>query len=229
MARRRLVTQHLEDASWKVLEEYPRVVKDMIRGRAGVYALYSEGKLYYVGLASNLMGRLKSHLKDRHNGSWDRFGVYLTVRDDHMKELESLILRIVDPPGNRTGGKFAKSANLSTQLNKRMKDFDADRRALLLGGHVARRRRRTRTAHGVGVKRLAGIVDRKMSLRAWHKGRLFKASLRRDGRVGYRGKAYDSPTAAARAAAGVRCINGWAFWHFRDDKGEWVPMKSMHK
>jgi hypothetical protein len=32
---KRLVTQHLENISWKVLEEYQNVVRDMIRRRAG--------------------------------------------------------------------------------------------------------------------------------------------------------------------------------------------------
>ena len=53
--RRRVVDQHLERVSWKVMDEYPDVVRDMIRRRAGVYALYRGQKLYYVGLASNLM------------------------------------------------------------------------------------------------------------------------------------------------------------------------------
>ena len=42
----------------------------MIKRRAGVYALYrKQEKLYYVGLASNLMGRSKAHLRDRHTGA----------------------------------------------------------------------------------------------------------------------------------------------------------------
>lgn len=227
MAQRRLVTQHLENISWRVLEEYPKVIQSLIRGQSGVYALYRKGKLYYVGLASNLMGRLKTHLKDRHNGSWDRFSVYLTVRDEHMKELESLILRIVDPPGNRAGGKFSKSANLRTELNTLMKNSDADRRALLLGGRVAKRRRRTRTKKGVGKKRLYGIVERKLHLRGWYKGGEFKATLRKDGCIGFGGARYDSPTAAAKAATGATRISGWSFWHYRDDKGDWVPMRTM--
>ena len=69
MARqKRLVIQHLEDISWQVLEAYPQIVKEMIHGKSGVYALYRRGKLYYVGLATNLMARLKIHLRDRHQG-----------------------------------------------------------------------------------------------------------------------------------------------------------------
>ena len=64
--KKRLVTQHLEGISWEVLEAYPEVIKSLIRRKAGVYALYKNDKLYYIGLAINLMGRLKQHLKDRH-------------------------------------------------------------------------------------------------------------------------------------------------------------------
>jgi hypothetical protein len=43
--------------------------------------------------------------------SWDRFSVYLTIGDEHMKGLESLLPRIIDPPGNSISGEFAKSEN----------------------------------------------------------------------------------------------------------------------
>jgi len=121
---KRLVTEHLENISWRVLEDYPQVVSDMIKRRAGVYALYKGEKLYYVGLASNLMGRLKTHLKDRHRGAWNRFSVYLTLRDEHIKELESLLLRIVNPEGNKQRGSFVKSHNLYPSLNKQITEFE---------------------------------------------------------------------------------------------------------
>ncbi len=85
--KNQLFVEHLENVSWKVLEEYSSVIRDMIRGRFGIYALYKREKLYYVGLASNLRGRLKTHLKARHEGKWERFSVYLTVRSDHIRSL----------------------------------------------------------------------------------------------------------------------------------------------
>ena len=85
MKDKQLVLEHLEDLSGRVLEEYPEEVKALIRRRSGIYALYRRDKLYYVGLANNLMLRLKQHLRDRHNGVWDRFGVYLTVHNEHIQ------------------------------------------------------------------------------------------------------------------------------------------------
>jgi hypothetical protein len=80
-----LFTQYLERVSGKLLEEeYRQVVARMIRGHAGVYALYKGERLYYVGLATNLMGRVKQHLKDRHAKRWDKFSVYLTSAGEHI-------------------------------------------------------------------------------------------------------------------------------------------------
>src|SRR3954463_5997996 len=113
MARRaQLVCQQLENISSRVLEDYQDIIKQYIRGRNGVYALYNGDKLYYVGLATNLRGRLKQHLRDRHGKLWDRFSVYLTIGDHHIKEMESLLLRITRPVGNKQIGKFVRCENL---------------------------------------------------------------------------------------------------------------------
>jgi len=94
-----LVCQHLENIARQALEKYQDIIRNYVRHRHGVYALYRREKLYYVGLASNLRTRLSHHLKDRHGHSWDRFSVYLTIGDNHLRELESLLLRIVKTPG----------------------------------------------------------------------------------------------------------------------------------
>lgn len=226
--RRELVVQHLEGISGRILDDYPELLRQMMRRRAGVYSLYRRGRLYYVGLAGNLMSRLQMHLKDRHHGVWDRFSVYFTVRDDHIKEMESLLLRITKPAGNKQGGKFVASENLLSTLNRLMSDTDADRRARLLGGYVVRRRRRAKAARARGTRILAGVVDRRIPLRARHKKRQYKATLRKDGSVRFARSTFGSPSAAARAALGRSC-NGWWFWRFRNERGEWVPLEILRR
>jgi hypothetical protein len=226
-AKKQLVLAHLERVSWEIMERHPKVLQSQIRGRSGVYALYKKDRLYYAGLASNLSARLKQHLRDRLRGSWDRFSVYLTVRDDHMKELESLILRIAKPSGNRTGGKFSKSKDLRRDLNRLMANEDANRRALLMGGKMAQRRQQLRTRkEGIGA--LQGLLERRRELRGWHKGYEYRAGLRRDGTIKYGTEVFTSPFAAATAAIGLR-RNGWAFWHYRNPEGEWVPLQTLKK
>lgn len=222
-----LLIEFLERISWRVLEDYRGIVSKMIHRRAGVYALYKRDQLYYVGLASNLMGRIKHHLKDRHSLHWDRFSVYITHRDQHVKQLESLLLRIARPDGNRVEGGFGGSANLYRRLASEMSNLDADRRAAALGERAVRKRRRARTATAKGTLSLAGLVERRVPLRARYKRKQFKATLRRDGYIGFGGHLYDSPSAAARRVV-KRGVNGWQFWCYRDGR-DWRPLADLRK
>ncbi len=225
---RHLLLQHLEGVSWRILEAYPQLLRAIIRKKSGVYALYRKDKLYYVGLASNLMGRIEAHLRDRHHGSWDRFNVYLTAQTNHIQELEALVLRIVNPAGNKQISRFPHAENLALKLNRRMSDADADRRARLLGGHVARRRRRAKTSRARGTVVLSGVVDRRIPLRGRGRHKHLKATLGTDGRIRFKKHTYDSPSAAAQVATGVN-RNGWTFWQYRDERRRWTALKQLRR
>jgi hypothetical protein len=222
-----LLIDYVEGVSWKIMEAYPDVVRSLMRGRSGVYALYRQDKLYYAGLASNMMGRINSHIRDRHKGLWDRFSVYLTPDDQYMRELEALLLRIAKPRGNRVSGRFRGATDLNRRLHNAMSSQDADRRARMLGGVFARNRRRAKTLLQKGTQVLKGLVERRVSLRGRYKDRVYRASLRKDGRVSYDGKLYDSPSAAATAII-RRAANGWQFWRYKTRSG-WVPLDRMRK
>lgn len=227
--QQKLVLQHLEDISWKVLDEYPQIIKNMIRGKWGVYALYKKNKLYYVGLANNLMGRLKMHLKDRHRGAWDRFSVYLTIKSSHIKELESLLIRVTVPPGNRIKGKFIGSKALRAELNSKMIAHDANRRAGLIGGLIAQKWQKTVAKKAGGKQSLVGIFNKRMKLIATYKGNKYQATLRKDGSIGFKNVIYQSPTSAAKAITKRKTINGWQFWKYKNEKNEWVRLSRLKK
>ena len=135
-ATSKIIAEYLERVNWRVLAEQQAVVRTMIQGHAGVYALYKGEKLYYIGLANNLMGRVKHHLKDRHAAKWDRFSVYLTNDDQHIKPLESLLLRIAAPSGNRVTGKLAGAKDLQAPLKRSIRTATEDNLAVLLGART---------------------------------------------------------------------------------------------
>jgi hypothetical protein len=193
-----------------------------------IYALFRRGKLYYVGLARNLRGRLKQHLRDRHGDSWDRFSVYLTIGDTHMKELESLILRIVQPAGNRQKGKFHRSENLLALLNREMASRDRSRRRRLLNPLAAEPCKVPRCEAG-RTPVLAEYVTRPLRLRATHKGKTIMAGVRRDGTVVLRGKRFTSPSLAAACAVRRPTCNGWTFWQYERAPGDWVLLDELRK
>jgi hypothetical protein len=51
-----LVSQYLEQISSEVFDDYQQLLRQYVRNRHGVYALYRREKLYYVGLAKDLRG-----------------------------------------------------------------------------------------------------------------------------------------------------------------------------
>ncbi len=226
--QKHLVLQHLENISGEVLQDYAGVIKEFIRGKAGVYALYKKQRFYYVGLASNLMNRLKIHLNDRHKGLWNRFSVYLTVHDEHMKELESLLLRIYKPKGNRAGGRFIQSKNLKANLNKKIKEIDDLKRALLIGDEVKIVKKINKQQSEKSAKRIIVHLIKRLALRATHKKKVYKASLRKDGTISYKGKIFNAPSSAANAITGTS-IDGWYFWKFKNEKGNWVKLNELRK
>jgi Restriction Enzyme Adenine Methylase Associated/Protein of unknown function (DUF2924) len=224
-----LVKEYLERVGGDVLEgeHFRSILAAMIRGHAGVYALYKDEKLYYVGLASNLMGRVKHHLRDRHARKWNRFSVYLTSKGEHVKPIESLLLRIVDPVGNRVKGRLPGAQDLKRELNRKVSAHQAQERARLLGDEVARKRLRRKAAAAKGSDALAGLVERRLALRVDYKGQRYLATLRKNGQVSYAGEQYESPSAAARAIVG-RAANGWHFWWFKQGR-EWVRLRELRR
>jgi hypothetical protein len=103
----------------------------------GIYALFDRHTLVYVGqtIKQNLGNRLKQHLKDEFKGRWDSFSWY-GIRDvvkkgkdgdyfrlgklnkkEHpsanqiLEAMESIAIRIADPPLNRKRPKFGTKKN----------------------------------------------------------------------------------------------------------------------
>ena len=207
----KLVTQYLERIARKALEEHRDVLKEFIRRRIGIYALYRRNKLYYAGLASSLHSRLKHHLDDRHGEKWDSFSVYLTIGDQHLRELESLLLRVVEPPGNVQLGRFAGAEDIRRKFGraiaaKQRRDLD-----LLLGRPIDAKDEDKKASHSIHV-------------RGRYKGRLYHAWLRHTGTVKRKGRVYSSASAAATAIC-KHPVNGRWFWHFERSPGDWVRIR----
>lgn len=225
-----LVCQHLENISRDALERYQTTIKQYVRHRQGVYALYRRGKLYYVGLASDLRWRLNAHLKDRHGQLWDRFSVYLTVGDKHLRELESLLLRVVrpKPKGNKQKGKFAHSDNLLPKFKRDVQLLQQIELDGMIGRELRTSEKRKGTKRDTDSPMLSSLIAGPMRLRATLKGKTFRANVRRDGNIRFRGKLYRSPSAAGRAATRRSC-NGWWFWKFERAPGDWVRLRELRR
>lgn len=213
-----LVIEHLENIGAKVFEKFAPVITRFVDRRNGIYALYKGETLYYVGLASNLKGRLKEHLRDRHAQKWDRFSVYLTQSDRFLKDMESLILRISLPEGNRVKGKLPGSHDLKRSLQGEISTLQRMEMNGVLGKKAPTKSTRSTKLSGT----------RTIHLRREYKGRMYHAILRIDGTVSLRGKVYSSLSAAGVAVT-KRGTNGRQFWRAKNSAGEWTLFYKLHE
>jgi hypothetical protein len=225
-----LVCQYLENISHDALKKYQAVIREFVKGRHGVYALYRKDHLYYVGLASNLRNRLKTHLKDRHARTWDKFSVYLVIEDSHLRELETIILRIAAPKGNKQSGKFANADDLRPVFRRNIAEVQQRELDSILGN----------TKEKLPAQELATTIatrkpilapytkSKRFELRLRYKGKLYKARVRKNGSISCLGSIYNSPSLAASAIK-KRATNGWTNWKYERAPGDWVLLDTLRK
>jgi len=230
---RSLVIGHLERISSKIFSDFPKQLTDLIGKQHGVYALYKGSRLYYVGLATNLRGRIKQHLRDKHAGKWDKFSLYLVRKADHIKELETLIMRVAKPAGNVGGGRLPKADNLKSELEANIKNEQIKQLRGLLGGRLPKKAIKKRTSRvkrqlAPGKPTLAPYIKKAFRIQGTYKGKTYKAVVNKSGSIRFEGKLYNSPSMAGKAAR-KRSTNGWTFWKYKNAKGEWVKLDELRK
>jgi hypothetical protein len=229
-----LVLGYLERVSSNIFENYGHQLTDLVGDRHGVYALYKGKRLYYVGLASNLRQRLRHHLRDKHAGKWDKFSMYLVRKADHIRELEAIIMRVASPAGNASRGKLGRAENLRRKLDRGIKERQDRERLDLLGSRRKRTKKaKVRKGRGKQVRTtskptLAPYVSKPFRIRGYYKGQKYVAQVNSGGSIRFDGQLYNSPSAAGFAARG-RETNGWTFWRYRNESGEWVKLKELRE
>jgi hypothetical protein len=234
---RPIVTGYLEKVSSAIFDKYRKVITDMTMGEQGLYALYRKNKLYYLGLASNLRNRINHHLKDRHSGKWTHFSLYIIRHPDHIKELESLLLRIAYPTGNNIKGKLKRSANFLPVLKRNMKRAALDEVQNIFKAFEQAKTdgvKRPKVSHirklnGKLEQPCKGLFNKVKRLYAYYKENEYKAYLFKSGRIKFDGKFYDSPSMAGCAVTGGKTMNGWTFWKATNEEGEMVKLSEFRK
>lgn len=90
----------------------------------GLYCLYGDGQLIYVGEAglgtnNSIFTRLKNHKKDSLAGSWDTFSWFgcencagTCNRKTSLKQLEAIAIAIVNPGFNKQSGTFSGASQV---------------------------------------------------------------------------------------------------------------------
>lgn len=224
---RTLVVKKLEGVSKQIFNNYHRQITELIGSSHGIYALYDESELYYVGKSSDLKNRVKQHLKDRHFASWTHFSLYLVRKADHIGEIESLIIRLANPKGNtkkyRTGR--GRDTSLLRQLKVMVRQQQREEFDVMFSRATGRRRRSAESSDKSHA--LAGLVRKKTPLFRTYKGKEYRALLTPKGKIKFNGKIFTTPTAAAMTIVDRSTVNGWDFWYFRSPDGGWARLSDL--
>ena len=219
-----LVTNRLENVSKDVFKQYYPLITELVGDSPGIYALYDSGELYYVGKSIELRKRVRQHLRDRHLASWTHFSLYLTRREEHIHEIESLLVRIANPKGNRVVPHGKSSGALVKQLKTKIQQQQKNELAKLFSSKTPTRK----VLQPNGSKHpntLVGLVDKRVPIYRTYKGKEYKAFLNPKGIITLGGEKFSSPSGAARSVLETpRAVNGWLFWYIQDIQGDWVRL-----
>lgn len=219
--RKGLFTESLENISRNLFRDHIEIITELIEGSSGIYALYDENELYYVGRASDLKRRVHQHLKDRHDSQWTHFSLFLIKRADYIGDIESLLIRIAEPVGNRAKPRGRDSKTLIRKLKGLIQQKHKEELRELISGRTVAKRKISKKSHRGTLK---GLVAKRTPIYRTYKGKEFKAILNPGGTISYNRKSFLSPTAAAKSIVGERAINGWNFWTIKNANGEWIRL-----
>jgi hypothetical protein len=140
--------------------------------------------------------------------------------------MESLLLRIIKPPGNRQAGRFIRCENLQRRFARDIKSLQREELYEAIGS----RKQARKGSETEGDRRpvLSIYRNRPRRLKAYFKGKLFRALVRKDGSIRFQRNTFNSPTLAAIAAVGHN-INGWWFWRYERGPNNWVRLLDLRK
>jgi len=221
---RSLVINRLENVSKDVFKQYYPLITELVGDSPGIYALYDSGELYYVGKSIELRKRVRHHLRDRHLASWTHFSLYLTRREEHIHEIESLLVRIANPKGNRVVPHGKSSGPLLKKLKGMIQQHQKNELAKLFATKPSARKA-AQPNGGNHPNTLVGLVDKRVPIYRTYKGKEYKAYLNPKGIITLGGQKFTSPSGAARSLLEKpRAVNGWTFWYIQDQRGDWVRL-----
>jgi len=94
----------------------------LLKKRAGVYALYQNGRLVRVGLGTSIYWRLKGHSKNK-KLVWNTASLFIIGAENirYLRDLETAIVRIAKPKYNNQQGRVRDEHFLERVLKKSVK------------------------------------------------------------------------------------------------------------
>ena len=236
----KIITETFQKISKEIFDKYPDQLIEIARGRPGVYALYKNERLYYVGKAVDLRRRLEQHRKAQKRGRWNNFSLFITKKKEYISIIEAILINVANPPGNETRFKSRiwrgqrklyrliqrqHKLDMAKMFNKEERRFRTTSRksSHLSSRYNARKIKRTRKSikHPDLNQYFTSARPLKLVIK---KQTYATAMLLPNGKILHQGTSYPTPSAAGKAARNSRSINGWFYWFVEKEDGTWVRL-----
>ena len=105
------------------LEFFRNKIGEILKGNSGVYALYKDKDLYYVGITSkDLFWRLHQHTRGKHKNKWNMFSVFIISKGGYLHDIEGMLQRISEPPANVWKSKFKEHYQHDEEIKRMLKE-----------------------------------------------------------------------------------------------------------
>ena len=241
----KLLVKKIEGINRFVFDKKYKEIRELIRYKTkktphGVYALYNKNRtLYYVGQTKkDIIKRVKCHLKGKHGRKWEYFSAYFTKKEEHAREVESIILSVLpEVKGNtHNRSKIGEDKKLTKAIERLKKEIDKGTPVFAAIGPKKRqqakksnRKKATQRKSKAGNKSLSlvNLFETDKPLKATYKKQEYRAMLLTSGKVLYNGKEY-SLSGAGKVARGLE-TNGWTFWEIQDHKDNWITLSALRE
>jgi hypothetical protein len=86
----------------------------------GVYVLYQDFDVFYIGQATSLFDRLQDHAQKRYR-LWNHFSAFV-VPPEHLDDVEAIMIAATPRTANRQGGKRVERIDLPKDAQRALNE-----------------------------------------------------------------------------------------------------------
>ena len=116
-----LIQYALDNIKRESFDVIKRELRGVLKGRAGIYALYKRGTVVKVGLGTNIYWRVKGHSKSK-KIDWDTVSLFIIHNIKYLRDIETAVNRIAKPKHSFQRGRVGDEYYFKRILKKRVNE-----------------------------------------------------------------------------------------------------------
>ena len=116
-----LIQHALEDVKRESFDVIKRELREVLKGRAGIYALYRRNTVVKVGLGTDIFYRVRGHARSN-KINWDTVSFFIIRNIKYLRDVETAVNRIAKPKYSLQKGRVGDERLFSNTLKNSVND-----------------------------------------------------------------------------------------------------------